>query len=623
MWPGPLSIAVYGAEHPVEEPVGKVNDVSKIIKIGAATAFFNDSRMGIAQLLAKTDDLDYIIFDFLAEFVMGGLGRGAASGTGQGFAADFVDGYILPHLRIILDRRIRIVANAGGLNPSACAAALKAAAEAAGLSLRIGIVEGDNLSAQQSTVIGPDTLDMFDGSSVREKIERADRVNSLVAYTGAFPIAAALAAGADIVVTGRAVDSALALGALIHEFGWGPDDFDLLAAGTLAGHLLECSAQVTGGTFTDWRDVPDWAGIGMPIGECRADGGLVITKPQGTGGLVSVGTVSEQLLYEVSDPQRYYVADVICDFTDVRARQIGPERVELTGARGLGRTATYKASLTYDQGWRAMAAVPIIGLEAAAKARRFGEEIFARTGDMLRQSQLPPFARTRCDVIGGEGQGPTTAICRIVADHPDQAGAQLLAREQGSGISHMSVGTTLGLGTLVRPVQQITGFLVPKTSVSLTVTVDGRSVNCIMPTGARVVFHEVPTPALPPAPEETDLAGTVPLIRLAWARSGDKGNLFNVAVIARDPAYLPYIAAALTPARVGEHYGRVLDQPGPLPVDLFSVPGLSALNFVVMNSMEGGVLASTWIDPVAKGMAQLLLDFPVSISASLRQQLSN
>jgi hypothetical protein len=597
--------------------------MSKVIRIGAATAFFNDSRMGIAQLLAKAERLDYIIFDFLAESVMGGLGRGLATGTGSGFATDFIHGYILPHLPTLLERRTRIVANAGGLNPSACADAIRAAGEKAGLKVRVGVVEGDNLTAQAADLIDGTTSDMFDGSSVIEKFQAADRINSLVAYTGAFPIAAALAAGADIVVTGRAVDSALALGPLIHEFGWRPDDFDLLAAGTLAGHLLECSAQVTGGTFTDWRDVPDWAGIGMPIGECRADGSLVITKPDGTGGLVSVGTVSEQLLYEVSDPQRYYVADVICDFTEVTLTQIGKDRIEVTGARGLGRTDTYKASLTYDQGWRASAALPIIGLEAAAKAHRTGEELFARASAMLRESQLPPFDRTRCDVFGGECSGPTTAICRIVADHPDQEGAQLLVREQGSAISHMSVGTTLGLGATVRPVQRITGFLIAKSMVSHTVTVEGQPVPFAVPTNVCAAAGEIVVPAMPVPAQDVDPALTVPLIKLAWARSGDKGNLFNVAVIAREPSFLPYIAAALTPASVGEHYGRVLGQDGALTVEQFSVPGLSALNFVVMNSMEGGVLASTWIDPVAKGMAQLLLDFPIPVSAALHRQLAD
>ena len=597
--------------------------MSRIVRIGAATAFFNDSRMGISQLLEKAEQLDYIIFDFLAESVMGGLGRAVASGTGHGFAADFVDSYILPHLPVLLERRIRIVANAGGLNPAACAETLRRGAEADGLKLRVGVVEGDNLTARHNAIVGTDTRDMFDGSSVLDKIGSADRVNSFVAYTGAFPIAAAIAAGADVVITGRAVDSAMALGPLIHEFGWGPDDFDLLAAGTLAGHLLECSAQVTGGTFTDWRDVPDWAGIGMPIGECSADGGLVITKPEGTGGLVSIGTVSEQLLYEVSDPQRYYVSDVICDFTAVSLKQVGRDRVAVNGARGLGRTATYKASLTYDEGWRATALIPIVGLEAGAKAQRLGAELFNRAGTMLRQSQLPPYTQTRCDVFGGEGDGPTTAICRLIADHPDHAGAQLLVREQASAISHMSVGITLGLGASTRPVQRIASFLIPKTAVTQTVTLDGQQVHFTMRADAQGSEWDAIAPALPKLPDDADPSHTVPLIRLAWARSGDKGNLFNVAVVAREPEYLPYLTAALAPATVGKHYGRVLGQGGPLGVDRFSVPGLSALNFVVKNSMDGGVMASSWIDPVAKGMAQLLLDFPVPISAALWRKLDS
>jgi hypothetical protein len=595
--------------------------MTRTIRIGAATAFFNDSRMGIAQLLTKTTVLDYIIFDFLSESVMGGLGRGIAEGSGAGFAADFIDGYILPHLPMLLGRGIRVIANAGGLDPVACAQALRQAAANAGLNTRIGVVAGDNLTAQQSDFIGPETADMFDGASIRDTVARADRINSLVAYTGAFPIAAALSAGAQIVITGRAVDSALALGALIYEFGWGPDDFDLLAAGTLVGHLLECSAQVTGGTFTDWHDVPDWAGIGMPIGECQADGTLILTKPPETGGLVSVGTVSEQLLYEVSDPQRYIVADVVCDFTDVRLERVGPDRVAVTGARGLGRTDTFKASLTYDAGWRATALIPIIGLESGVKARRVGTEILARTETILRQSRLPPLLKTDCDVIGGTGERSTTALCRLVADHPDRAGAQVLVREQGSAISHMSVGICLGLGATVRPVQGIAGFLIPKSAVAQTVTVGEQPVAFSAPVDAKDSGHEAALPAFPRLPEDIIADRTVPLIRLAWARSGDKGNMFNVAVIARAPEYLPYIAAALTPERVGAHYGAVLGRDKPFAVDAFSVPGLSALNFVVRDSMDGGVLANMSLDPVAKGMAQLLLDVPVAISAALAAAL--
>ena len=209
----------------------------------------------------------------------------------------------------------------------------------------------------------------------------------------------------------------------------------------------------------------------------------------------------------------------------------------MSGARGLGRTATYKASLTYEQGWRACATIPIIGLEAGAKARRLGEELFARTNALLRQSQLPPLTRTHCDVIGGDGPDaatvPTTAICRLVADHSDQQGAQVLVQEQSSAISHMSVGISLSLAASTRPIQRIAGFLVPKSIVSQKVTVDGQPVTFAVPTDGTAHETEAPPPALPALPSDIDPGLTVPLIHLAWARSGDKGNLFNVAVIAR------------------------------------------------------------------------------------------
>jgi hypothetical protein len=204
------------------------------------------------------------------------------------------------------------------------------------------------------------------------------------------------------VITGRVVDSALALGPLIHEFGWDAHDYDSLAAGTLAGHLLECGAQVTGGTFTDWRSVPAWENIGFPIGECHADGSLVITKPAGTGGLVNVGTVAEQLLYEVSDPADYIVTDVRCDFSHVKLEEIGADRVRVCGARGFAPTETYKVCITYDDGWRAIAYQPLIGEDATAKAERQAAALFARTRVLLRARGLRDFTATSCIVIGAE-----------------------------------------------------------------------------------------------------------------------------------------------------------------------------------------------------------------------------
>ena len=426
----------------------------KVIRIGGASAFLVDSALAVPQLLAGAA-LHYLIFDYLAEGSMGLLGRMQAADPRAGFGADFLTVHVGPHLQEIARQRIKVVANAGGLNPQGLAAATEALVREAGLGLTVAYVDGDDIREQVEALRSGGCRDMFTGAALPQK-----KIISANAYLGAFPIAAALAQGADIVITGRVVDSALALGPLIHEFGWRPHDYDALAAGTLAGHLLECGAQVTGGTFTDWHLVPAWEDIGFPVGECHADGSLVITKPAGTGGLVSVGTVAEQLLYEVSDPADYIVTDVRCDFSQVTLEQIGPDRVRVSGARGRAPTDTYKVCLTYEDGWRAIAYQPLIGEEAGAKGERQGAALFARTRVLLRARGLADFTATACLVIGAERSfgahaqpgGGREVICKLVADHPEKLGAELFAREQWTAISGMSVGTSINLATHVLPV---------------------------------------------------------------------------------------------------------------------------------------------------------------------------
>jgi len=308
--------------------------MQKVVTIGGASAQLLDSVTAVEQLLA-VQELDYLVFDFLGEGSMGHLSMLSKAVPGGGFAREFIDLHLMPHLATLLARGIRVVANAGGVDPAGCAAALRQAADAAGLEPRIAWVEGDDLRPRIAEMRARGCRDMFDGRAFPDAIE------SMNAYLGAFPIAAALADGADVVIVGRSVDSAVTLGPLIHEFGWRAEHHDLLAAGTLVGHLIECGTQVTGGTFTDWRTVPDWANAGFPVAECHADGSAVITKPPGTGGLVTPGTVIEQMLYEVSDPQAYVVPDVVCDFSGVRVTQEGPDRVLVRGARGYPPTSTY------------------------------------------------------------------------------------------------------------------------------------------------------------------------------------------------------------------------------------------------------------------------------------------
>jgi len=367
----------------------------KIVRIGSASGFWGDTAVAAPQLL-DSGQVQYLVFDYLAEVTMSIMAAARAKDPSFGYATDFVQITMKSLLAQIRAQGVKVVANAGGVNPLACRDALARVAEELGVPLRIGVVLGDDLAARSEEFRNDQTTEMFSGAAFPQ------RVASVNAYLGALPIARALQAGCDVVITGRCVDSAVTLGVLIHEFGWRDDDYDRLAQGTLAGHLVECGAQCTGGLFTDWDTVPDWDNIGFPILEASADGSFMITKPAGTGGLVTTQTVSEQLLYEIGDPRAYLVPDVTCDFTDVRFEQIGPERVRVSGARGMAPTSTYKVSATFADGYRNIAVLVIGGEDAAAKARRTGEALLKRTSRMLDRLGLPAYTETRIEVLGAE-----------------------------------------------------------------------------------------------------------------------------------------------------------------------------------------------------------------------------
>jgi hypothetical protein len=356
------------------------------LRIGSASGFWGDSEFAAAQLVQR-GNIDVLVFDYLAEITMSLLSRAKAKDPALGYAPDFVT-TLQPLMKELKLRGIKVIANAGGVNPSACRAALVAAAQAKGVDLKIAAVLGDDLMPQVEALRAAGTQEMFAGSPFPQKVMSAN------AYLGAFPIAAALAAGADIVVTGRCVDSAVTLAPLIHAFGWTVADHDLLAQGSLAGHLIECGTQATGGNYTDWDTVPGWDDMGFPVAECRADGSFIITKPEGTGGLVCPSTVGEQMVYEIGDPRAYILPDVVCDFTGVTLTQVGPDRVEVKGARGLPPTDQAKASITYADGFRAMSLFMIGGIDAGAKAQRVGAAMLARMQHHYAQRGWPDFTKT-------------------------------------------------------------------------------------------------------------------------------------------------------------------------------------------------------------------------------------
>ncbi|MFT5288699.1 MAG: hypothetical protein ACI82F_000756 [Planctomycetota bacterium] len=346
------------------------------VRIANGQGFWGDSILGPVRLVEE-GPLDYLTLDYLAEVTLSIMQKQRSRRPDAGYATDFVRliDRILPRMR---EKGIRVIANAGGVNPHACKDALLEVIAKHGVKgVRIAVVEGDdilgdldNLLASGEAMANMDTGDSL--SNVRAKVSSAN------VYIGAFPIAEALDQGADIVLTGRGTDPGLVLGPMIHEFGWKPDDFDLLAAGTVAGHILECGAQCTGGNYTDWRAVPNMARLGYPLVEAEADGTFVVTKHDGTGGLVTLDTVRHQLVYEMGDPNRYLGPDCTADFTSFSLEQEGPDRVRVSGVKGTSPTDTYKVSISYEDGWKATGQLTISGPDALEKAQLAAEIVWER-----------------------------------------------------------------------------------------------------------------------------------------------------------------------------------------------------------------------------------------------------
>ncbi len=368
------------------------------IYIGGASGFWGDASLATPQLLA-TEKLDYIVYDYLAEITMSIMARARAADPEMGYATDFITAVLKPNLQQIARQGVKVIANAGGVNPRACADAARTLIREQGLSLTVAVVLGDDLSSSVADLAAEGCVEMFSG----ESFPAVEKIASVNAYLGAFPIAQALSAGADIVITGRCVDSAVTLAACIHAFGWQQGDYDKLAQGSLAGHLLECGTQATGGNFTDWETVIDsLPEAGYPIAEINKAGDIVISKPEGSGGTVTVGTVAEQMLYEIGNPQAYLLPDVACDFSQVSLQQLETDRVQVRGARGLGAPETLKVSATYADGFRGGNIWTLYGRDADIKAERFAAAVMRRCRAVLQQMGLPEFTETSVEVIGAE-----------------------------------------------------------------------------------------------------------------------------------------------------------------------------------------------------------------------------
>ena len=585
--------------------------MTRSIRVGCAAGFWGDTREAARQLVMK-GDIDYLVFDFLAEITMALLARIKAKKPDAGYVPDFIE-IVAPLLPDLMQRSIKVVSNAGGMNPQAAADELSRRAQSMGLSPRIATVTGDDV---KPFVIGKSVTDMFTGRPVPEALTSAN------AYLGAFPIAEALALGADIVITGRCVDSAVVAGPAIAAFNIKPDDYDRLSAMSLAGHLVECGAQVTGGIFTDWQDVPGWDDIGFPIAILHEDGTIEITKPQGTGGMVSPLTVAEQLLYEIDDPAAYRLPDVICDWRNVQLKAINADCVRVTGCKGRAPSGQLKVSATALDGFRLMSTITIIGREAGPKAQRTGDAILARARRLLTERNLPDFTETSVEIIGAGtvyGASAMTSkardvVLKIGARHKQEEALKILAGEIVPAATAMAQGLTGFFAGRPAPSPVFHGFSFLMPALDVTPHVVFEDKEYAVPFAAAPPSDTVP--AFPSVPEDKSGTEIVPLIRLAVGRSGDKGNNANIGIIARREHYLPFIKAALTDKTVKDFFAMT----GVNRVERFDLPGIAALNIVLHNCLGGGGVVSLRIDPQGKGFAQMLMDFPVPVTPQIAKE---
>lgn len=368
-------------------------DRAATLRIASGQGFWGDlQRAPIDQ--ARLGPIDVLVMDYLAEVTMSILQKQKLRDPSLGYARDFVE-VVTELAPDVKERGFKIISNAGGVNPTACAEAIVEGARQRGAAgLKVAVVTGDDLLGRLDELLsdGVELKHMETGeplSSVR------DRVVSANAYLGARPIVEALAGGADVVVTGRTTDTGLTLAPLVHRFGWAWDDWAKMAAGTVAGHILECGAQSSGGNFTDWHRVPDLARVGFPIAEVRADGTFTVTKHAGTGGLVSRGTVAEQLLYEIGDPEDYITPDVVADFTTIQLEDEGEDRVRVSGIGGSEDTEFLKVSAAYSDGWKATSTLVYAWPDAAEKARAAARILKDRLDALGLQ-----FDEYRAEVVG-------------------------------------------------------------------------------------------------------------------------------------------------------------------------------------------------------------------------------
>jgi hypothetical protein len=594
--------------------------MKKPIKIANAGGYWGDDPEALVRQL-KGPRVDYITMDFLAEITMSIMQKQRARDPSLGYARDFLP-MLQQAMPLLLENKVKLITNAGGVHPAACARAIMALGKTLGLKPKVAVVFGDDIMADLPS-LGQRGAKLDNMETGRAFSEIADRVLSANVYFGATGVVRALEFDPDIVITGRVTDTGITLAPMIHHFGWA--DFDRLASGIVAGHILECGAQSTGGNFTDWRTVKSFHNIGYPIVEVEEDGAFVVTKHPGSGGAVTVETVREQLFYEMGDPKSYITPDVVADFSTIQLAPAGENRVHVSGVKGYEATPTYKVSMAFADGAKCQGEVAICGPEARAKAECFAEIFWQKVGKDFAATQTEFFGWNSLHRSLGHQDDGNEILLRLGARHADQGPLKRFSKMIPALIlSGPPAVCVVGGAPKVQDVVSYWPALLDKSLVKTKVALcdDMGEPRNIKEYGADVGHYKKRDTNLQTANKVVDKwhepANGTALSTICLGRSGDKGDTANIGVMARSQLAYDWLKDNLTAQVVKNMFHELCAG----KVIRCEVPNMQGFNFLLEESLGGGGTLSLRTDAQGKMFAQGLLRQKMAIPEEVVQSCS-
>ncbi len=600
--------------------------MSKIIRIGNAGGYWGDDPDALERQVFG-GRLDYISMDFLAEITMSIMQKQRAKNPSLGYARDFIP-MLEKVLKKTLDDNTTIITNAGGVNPESCARAIKEMASELGLNPKIAVVTGDDILTDLQ-VLHSNGVSFNNMETGEEFHSIQDRVQAANVYFGAAPVVEALKLNPDIIITGRVTDTGITVAPMIYEFGWAMDDWDKIAAGIISGHIMECGAQATAGNFTDWELVESYDNIGYPISEVEEDGTFTVTKHPGTGGMVSVDTVREQVFYEMGNPKAYITPDVVADFSTIRLVQDGKDRVRVSGIKGYEPTPLYKISMAYSDGYKAVGQILISGPHARKKAEAFAKIFWKRLGTDFEATETEYFGWNACHRSLGQSDDGNEILLRLGARSFEQPALKRFGKMIPSLILSGPPGVAVTGG--VPRIQEVVSYwpaLIDKNLVTPKIAVFDDGLKEITEINTTLTGNftapeddvQVATEAneeLEETLSEKDNPSAATLLNICLGRSGDKGDTCNIGVLARSEKAYHFLNEYLTAQRVKNlfrelAYGKVIR---------YKIDGLLGFNFLLEESLGGGGTMTMRIDAQGKTFAQALLRQKVVIPADVLESV--